>query len=354
MKIALITGITGQDGSYLAEFLLSKGYRVFGMVRRSSTFNRWRIDHLRKHFVNLDQNLYLEYGELSDSSSIARIIQKAQPDEIYNLAAQSHVKISFEKPEYTANSDAIGTLRILEMLRILGLDKKTKFYQASTSEMFGNTPHAPQNENTPFMPVSPYGTAKLYAHWITKNYREAYNMFAVSGILFNHESPRRGANFVTKKIIKSLAHIKYGLADKLVLGNLEAKRDWGYAKEYIEVMWLMLQQDKPEDFVIATGEAHTVREFVEEVCRNLQIDLRWQGEGRDEKGMDANTGKVIIELNDIYLRPNEVNHLLGDASRAKHVLGWEPKVKFKELVGLMVKFEEERVKKVPNKIQVDF
>lgn len=350
---ALITGITGQDGSYLAELLLSKGYTVYGMVRRASSFNRWRIDHLRKNFVNIDQNLYLEYGDLSDTSSLARIIQKAQPDEIYNLGAQSHVKVSFEEPEYTGDSDALGSLRILEAIRILGIEKKCKFYQASTSEMFGNTTEAPQNEDTPFRPVSPYGVAKLYAYWITKSYRDAYGLFAVNGILFNHESPRRGASFVTKKVIKGLTHVKYGKMDKLVMGNLETKRDWGHAREYVEAMWLMLQQDKPDDFVIATGEAHTVRELVEETCLNLGINLEWQGTGRQEKGIDKSSGKIILELNDIYLRPNEVNNLRGDVAKAKRILGWEPKITFKELVRQMVKYEEERIQKFPSNILID-
>lgn len=351
---ALITGITGQDGSYLAELLLSKGYTIYGMVRRASTFNRWRIDHLRKSFLNLDQKLYLEYGDLNDTSSIARIIQKSQPDEIYNLAAQSHVKVSFEEPEYTANSDGVGCLKILEMIRLLGLEKKTKFYQASTSEMFGDAKHSPQNEKTPFAPVSPYGVAKLYAYWITKSYRQAYGIFAVNGILFNHESPRRGANFVTKKIIKSLVMIKVGKMDKLILGNLEARRDWGFAKEYVEVMWLMLQQEQPDDFVIATGETHTVREFVEESCRCLDIPLEWQGRGREEKGIDKSSGKIIVQLNDIYLRPNEINNLRGDITKAREVLGWEPKVKFKELVKLMTDFELKRLKQTPDKLLIDY
>lgn len=353
VKIALITGINGQDGSYLTELLLTKGYQVHGIVRRASTFNRWRIDHLYKHLFNRHQNLYLEYGDLNDSSSIIRIMQKVWPDEIYNLAAQSHVQVSFETPEYTANIDALGTLRILEAVRILGLQKSTKFYQASTSELYGNTTQTPQNENTPFQPCSPYGTAKLYAYWIVKNYRDAYGIFAVNGILFNHESPRRGENFVSKKIVQGLTRVKAGKQDSLKLGSLDAKRDWGYAKEYVQAMWLMLQQEKPEDFVIATGEMHSVREFVEETSSHLDISLEWQGSGREEVGVDTKTGKTIVELDDVYLRPNEVYQLRGDASKAKKVLGWEPKVKFKELVKLMVDFEVEKLKREPSETFID-
>lgn len=353
MKKTLITGINGQDGSYLAELLLSKRYEVHGIVRRASTFNRWRIDHLHRHLFQRHPNFHLEYGDLTDSSNLVRIIQKVQPDEIYNLGAQSHVQVSFETPEYTANVDGMGVLRMIEAMRILGLEQKTKFYQASTSELYGNTPSVPQNEDTPFLPRNPYGVAKLYAYWIIRTYREAYDMFLVNGILFNHESARRGENFVSKKITQSLARVKLGMQDKLVLGNLDAKRDWGYAKEYVEAMWLMLQHDKPEDFVIATGEAHTVREFVEETCRVLEIDLKWQGAGRDEKGVDAKTGKIIVELSPHFLRPTEINILQGDASRAKKMLGWEPKVKFKELVRLMTNYDLERYKRGDDKIFID-
>ncbi|MDP3740711.1 MAG: GDP-mannose 4,6-dehydratase [bacterium] len=352
-KKALITGINGQDGSYLAEFLLAKGYEVHGILRRASTFNRWRIDHLHRHALDRHPNLHMAYGDLTDSSNIVRFVKKVEPDEFYNLGAQSHVQVSFETPEYTASVDAIGTLRVIEALRILGLEKKTRFYQASTSELYGNTPSVPQNEDTPFLPRNPYGVAKLYAYWIVETYREAYGMFLVNGVLFNHESPRRGENFVSKKITQSLARYKCGLQDKLVLGHLEAKRDWGYAKEYVEAMWLMLQQKEPEDFVIATGEAHTVREFVEETCRVLEIPLAWQGRGRDEKGVDTKTGKVIVELDDQYVRPTEINILQGDASKAKRVLGWESKVKFKELVKLMAEFDLARYQRGDEKIFID-
>lgn len=353
MKKALITGINGQDGSYLAEFLLEKGYEVYGILRRASTFNRWRIDHLHRHALDCHPNLHMEHGDLTDSSNIIRFVKKVKPDEVYNLAAQSHVQVSFETPEYTASVDAIGTLRVIEALRILGFEKTTKFYQASTSELYGNTPSVPQNEETPFLPRNPYGVAKLYAYWIVQTYREAYGMFLVNGVLFNHESPRRGENFVSKKITQSLASYKLGLQNKLVLGNLEARRDWGYAKEYVEAMWLMLQQEKPEDFVIATGEAHTVREFVEETCRVLEIDLKWQGTGLDEKGVDAKTGHVIVELDPHYIRPTDINILLGDAGKARRILGWEPRVKFKELVKLMAEFDLARYKQGGEKIFID-
>jgi len=353
MKKALITGINGQDGSYLAEFLLKKGYEVWGTVRRASTFNRWRIEHLHDRQFGKSDGLHLEYSDLSDASSLIRVIAKVKPDEIYNLAAQSHVQVSFETPEYTANVDAIGVLRIIEAMRILGLDKITKFYQASTSELFGQTSVVPQNENTPFHPRSPYGVAKLYAYWIVKNYREAYGLFGVNGILFNHESPRRGENFVTKKITQSLVSIKFGHQDKLKLGNLDAKRDWGYAKEYVESMWLMLQQDKPDDYVIATGETHSVREFVEEACSCLDIPLVWQGLARNEVGIDKSTGKVIIELENNYLRPAEVDILCGDAEKAKRIIGWNPKVKFKDLVKIMVDFDLKNVTLNPKTIYID-
>lgn len=339
MKKVLITGINGQDGSYLTEFLLNKDYEVWGIVRRASTFNRWRLDHLYKHLFKRHKNLHLEYADLNDSTSLIRVMEKSRPDEIYNLAAQSHVQVSFETPEYTANVDGLGTLRLIEAMRILGLDKSCKFYQASTSELFGQASESPQNEETPFHPRSPYGVAKLYAYWITRNYREAYGLFGVNGILFNHESPRRGENFVSKKVTQSLARIKLGYQEKFQLGNLDAKRDWGYAKEYVESMWLMLQQERADDFVIATGETHSVREFVEEACRCLNIPLVWQGVGREEKGIDGSSGKVILELDNHYLRPAEVDFLQGDASKAKKILDWEAKVKFKELVKIMVEFD---------------
>ncbi|MCR4278497.1 MAG: GDP-mannose 4,6-dehydratase [bacterium] len=339
MKCALITGVNGQDGSYLAEFLLKKGYHVVGLVRRASTFNRWRLDTIHHHFGERHERFRLEYGDLNDSSSVLRVLSHYKPDEIYNLAAQSHVQVSFETPEYTANVDALGTLRIVEAIRILGLENKTRLYQASTSELYGSTPFIPQNEETPFHPRSPYGVAKLYAYWIIKNYREAYNIFAVNGILFNHESPRRGENFVTKKITQGLVRVKLNMQSVLQLGNLEAKRDWGYAKEYVEAMWLMLQHPTPEDLVIATGSSHTVREFIEEACRNLNIDLVWKGTGIDEKGIDAKTGKIYIEIDPHYFRPSEVDHLQGDASKAEQLLGWKPKTTFKELVRLMTEHD---------------
>lgn len=343
-KTALITGITGQDGSYLAEFLLEKGYEVHGIKRRSSSFNTDRIDHLYQSPYIKERNFFLHYGDLTDSTNIIRLIQKIQPDEIYNLGAQSHVKVSFETAEYTANSDAVGALRILEAIKLSGMEKKTKFYQASTSEMFGATP-PPQNENTPFYPRSPYGVAKLYAHWITKNYREAYNIFAVSGILFNHESPRRGETFVTRKITRAVSRIKLGLQDKIYLGNLNAKRDWGHAKDFVRAMYLMLQQEKPRDFVIATGEQYSVREFCEKAFRELEIEIEWQGENENEKGIDKNTGKTLVEVHPEYFRPTEVDSLLGDAKKAKEVLNWEPKISFEELVKEMIKNDFELAKK---------
>lgn len=335
MKKALITGITGQDGSYLAEFLLEKGYEVHGVLRRSSSFNTWRIDHLYKdiHEANC---LHLHYGDLTDGTSIIRLIKEIEPDEIYNLAAQSHVKVSFETPEYTANSDGLGVLRILEAIKLLDIVDKVKMYQASTSELFGLVQETPQNEKTSFYPRSPYAAAKLYGYWIVKNYREAYNMFACNGILFNHESPRRGQTFVTRKITMGLCNIKLGNQEKLYLGNMDSKRDWGYAKEYVESMWLILQQDKPDDYVIATGETHTVREFVEEACKVLDMEIEWQGTGVDEKGIDKKTGKTIIEIDPQYFRPTEVDLLLGDSSKAKKILGWEAKTKFKDLVKIMI------------------
>ena len=335
MKKALITGVTGQDGSYLAEFLLKKGYEVHGVMRRSSSFNTWRVNHLYKDPHERD-HFILHYGDLTDATNVIRLIKQIKPDEIYNLAAQSHVMVSFETAEYTANCDGLGVLRVLEAVRLLDMIDKVKIYQASTSELFGKVIETPQNEKTPFYPRSPYGAAKLYAHWIMKNYREAYNMFACNGILFNHESPRRGQTFVTRKITMGLSKIKLGMQKKLYLGNIDAKRDWGYAPEYVESMWMMLQQDKPDDYVIATGETHTVREFIEEACRVLNIDLEWKGKGVDEKGIDKKTGKTIIEIDPRYFRPTEVNLLLGDASKAQKILGWKAKTKFKELVKIMI------------------
>ena len=335
MKKALITGVTGQDGSYLAEFLLNKKYKVYGIKRRSSSFNTSRIDQI----FETDKNFKLYYGDLTDSTNLIRLIQTIQPDEIYNLGAQSHVKVSFETPEYTANSDAMGTLRILEAIRILKMENVVKFYQASTSEMFGKVQQIPQTEITPFYPRSPYGVAKLYAHWITKNYREAYGIHASSGILFNHESPRRGETFVTKKITMGLNKIKNGKDDCLYLGNLDAKRDWGHARDYIEAMWLMLQQDEPDDYVIATGEQYSVRDFVEESASYFGFDIEWVGQGLDEVGVDKNTGNTIVRIDDKYFRPAEVETLLGDATKAKEILGWVPKVSFKELVKEMCLYE---------------
>ena len=350
-KVALITGITGQDGSCLAEFLIDKGYEVHGVLRRSSSFNTGRIEHLyldewvrdmkRKRLVNL------HWGDMTDTSSLIRIIQTIQPDEIYNLAAQSHVKVSFDVPEFTAETDAVGTLRLLEAVRILGMEHKTKIYQASTSELFGLVQETPQKETTPFYPRSPYAVAKLYAYWIMKNYRESYGMFAVNGILFNHESERRGENFVTRKITLAACRIAQGLQDKLYLGNLSSLRDWGYAKDYVECMWLMLQQEKPEDFVIATGEQHTVREFCTLAFKYAGIELEWQGEGLAEKGIDKNTGKVLVEVDPKYFRPAEVQTLLGDPTKARTVLGWNPrKTSFDELVRLMVESDKQFVRKV--------
>ena len=343
-KVALITGITGQDGSFLAEFLLEKGYEVHGIIRRSSSFNTGRIEHL--YFdewvrdMKQQRSINLHYGDMTDSSSLIRIIQTTQPDEIYNLAAQSHVKVSFDVPEYTAESDATGTLRLLEAVRILGLERKTRIYQASTSELFGLVQETPQRETTPFYPRSPYGVAKLYGYWITKNYRESYGMFAVNGILFNHESERRGETFVTRKITLAAARIAAGQQDKLYLGNLDALRDWGYARDYVECMWLMLQHDQPEDFVIATGEQHSVREFTERAFAHVGIELRWQGEGVGEQGIDQATGRVLVEVDPKYFRPAEVETLLGDPTKAKTLLGWNPqKTSFEELVRLMVEHD---------------
>ena len=334
MKRALITGVTGQDGSYLAEFLLNKGYEVHGIKRRSSSINTGRIDHLFQDPHDSNLKFILHHGDLTDSTSLIRIIQEVQPDEIYNLAAQSHVKVSFEEPEYTANSDALGALRILEAIRILKLEKKTKYYQASTSELYGAVKESPQNENTPFYPRSPYGVAKLYAYWITVNYREAYGIYACNGILFNHESPVRGETFVTRKITRALTRIKLGLQKTLYLGNLNAMRDWGHAKDYVEVQWLMLQQDKPSDFVIATGKQYSVRDFVNLAAKNLDMKLEWKGKDEDEIGICED--KEIIKIDTNYYRPTEVESLLGDSSKAKKELGWEPKISFEELVKEMV------------------
>ncbi|MBU4491732.1 MAG: GDP-mannose 4,6-dehydratase [Euryarchaeota archaeon] len=335
MKKALITGVTGQDGAYLAEFLLNKGYIVHGIKRRASLFNTARIDHLYRDPHEEGVRFFLHYGDLTDSSNLIRLIQQTQPDEIYNLAAQSHVAVSFEEPEYTANSDALGPLRVLEAIRILGLEKKTRFYQASTSELYGLVQETPQNETTPFYPRSPYAVAKLYAYWITVNYREAYGIYACNGILFNHESPVRGENFVTRKITRALARIKLGLQKRLYLGNLDAKRDWGHARDYVEVQWLMLQQEKPEDFVIATGVQYSVRDFINIAAKELGIAIHWKGKGVDEKGYD-DVGKCIVSVDPRYFRPTEVEALLGDPSKAKEKLGWQPKITFDELVKEMV------------------
>ncbi|MBO7144334.1 MAG: GDP-mannose 4,6-dehydratase [Salinivirgaceae bacterium] len=357
-KVALITGITGQDGSFLAEFLLEKDYEVHGIMRRSSSFNTGRIEHLyldewvrdmkQKRLINL------HYGDMTDSSSLIRIIQLVQPDEIYNLAAQSHVKVSFDVPEYTAEADAIGTLRLLEAVRILGLEKKCKLYQASTSELFGLVQEVPQKETTPFYPRSPYGVAKQYGFWITKNYRESYGMFACNGILFNHESERRGETFVTRKITLAAARIVQGYQDKLYLGNLNSLRDWGYAKDYVECMWLILQQEKPDDFVIATGEYHTVRDFCTLAFKTLGVNLRWEGEGVNEKGIDTATGNVLVEVDPKYFRPAEVDQLLGDPTKAKTQLGWNPrKTSFEELVKIMVEHDMKFVKKIHLKANME-
>jgi len=335
-KNALITGVTGQDGAYLAELLLSKGYFVHGIKRRASSFNTARIDHLYHDPHEEDVRFFLHHGDMTDSSNIIRLIQKIQPDEIYNLAAMSHVAVSFESPEYTADVDGIGTLRMLEAIRILGLEKKTRFYQASTSELYGLVQESPQKETTPFYPRSPYAVAKLYAYWITVNYREAYGIYACNGILFNHESPIRGENFVTRKITRALARIKLGLQEHLFLGNLNALRDWGHAKDYVEMQWLMLQQEQAEDFVIATGVQYSVRDFVSIAAKELGIDVRWVGDGMNEKGFDQN-GKCIVSVDPRYFRPTEVENLLGDASKAKYKLGWQPKITFEELVQEMVR-----------------
>ncbi|MGG3006517.1 GDP-mannose 4,6-dehydratase [Geobacillus stearothermophilus] len=353
MKRALITGVTGQDGSFLAEFLLEKGYEVHGIIRRSSSYNQERLEDILsqeevdaiKNIIN-NKNFHLHYGDLTDTSNIIRLIGEIRPDEIYNLAAQSHVRVSFDMPEYTADVDALGTLRILEAVRILGLTEKTRIYQASTSELYGKVQEVPQKETTPFYPRSPYGVAKLYAYWITKNYRESYGMFAVNGILFNHESERRGETFVTRKITLAAARIAQGKQEKLYLGNLNALRDWGYAKDYVECMWLMLQHDTPEDFVIATGEMHSVREFATLAFKYAGIEIEWQGEGLNEKGIDKATGRVLIEVDPKYFRPAEVDQLLGDPTKAKTLLGWNPtKTPFEELVRIMVEADMKKVEK---------
>ena len=345
-KIALISGVTGQDGSYLTEFLLGKGYIVHGIKRRASSFNTERIDHIYQDPHERGRRFILHYGDMTDATNLMKIIQKIQPDEIYNLAAMSHVQVSFEMPEYTANTDGLGALRLLEAIRILGLEKKTKFYQASTSELFSGKPgEAPQNERTPFYPRSPYGVAKLYAYWITVNYREAYNIFACNGILMNHESPRRGETFVTRKITMAATRISLGLQDKLYLGNLNAKRDWGHSKDSVEAMWLMLQQPEPDDYVIATGKQHSVREFCQLAFKELGIDLEWQGEGLNEKGIDKKTGKVIVGVDPRYFRPTEIESLLGDSRKAREKLGWRPKTSFQELIKEMVQSDLEEAKK---------
>ncbi|MGI5830482.1 MAG: GDP-mannose 4,6-dehydratase [Bradymonadia bacterium] len=345
MKKALITGVTGQDGAYLAEFLLEKGYEVHGLKRRASSFNTQRIDHLYEEPHAKNRRFYLHYTDITDTSNLVRIIQSIQPDEIYNLAAQSHVQVSFEVPEYTAQTDGIGTLRLLEAIRILGLQNKIRFYQASTSELFGKAQETPQTERTPFYPRSPYAAAKLYAYWIVVNYRESYQMFACNGILFNHESPRRGETFLTRKVTRAVANIKLGVQDKLYVGNLNAKRDWGFAGDYVEAMWLMLQHDTPEDFVIATGKTTSVREFITLAFAEMDYKIRWEGEGIEEKGVDAQSGKILVQVDPRYFRPTEVDLLLGDPSKAKRLLGWQPRVQLPELVAMMVKSDYELAKR---------
>ena len=344
-KVALVTGVTGQDGAYLAELLLKKNYIVHGIKRRSSLFNTDRIDHLYQDKHEKNVSFFLHYGDLTDSTNLIRLVQEIQPDEIYNLAAMSHVKVSFDTPEYTANADGIGTLRLLEAIRILKMEKKVKFYQASTSELYGKVVETPQSETTPFYPRSPYAVAKIYGFWIVKNYREAYNLYACNGILFNHESPLRGETFVTRKITRAVAKIKLGLQEKLYLGNLDAKRDWGHAKDYVRGMWLMLQQDKAEDYVLASGETHPVREFVTLAFNEVGIDVEWKGEGINEQGYDKATGKTLVEVDSAYFRPTEVDLLHGDASKAKKELGWEPVYTFQELVTEMVKSDMELFQK---------
>ncbi|MDG2376705.1 MAG: GDP-mannose 4,6-dehydratase [Woeseiaceae bacterium] len=345
-KIALITGVTGQDGAYLAELLLEKGYEVHGIKRRASSYNTERVDHLYQDPHEDDRRFILHYGDLTDTTNLIRIIQEVSPDEIYNLGAQSHVAVSFEMPEYTANVDGLGTLRILEAIRLLGMTDTCRFYQASTSELFGKVQETPQTEATPFYPRSPYGAAKLYAYWITVNYREAYGMYACNGILFNHESPIRGETFVTRKVTRSLARIKVGIEDRLYLGNLDARRDWGHAKDYVYMQWLMLQQEKPEDFVIATGTQHSIRDLVNTAAAALEMNIEWQGNGQDEVGIDADTGQTIVSIDPKYFRPTEVETLLGDARYAREKLGWEPKVSFEELVQEMTASDLQDAEKV--------
>jgi GDPmannose 4,6-dehydratase len=345
MKRALITGITGQDGAYLADFLLAKGYEVHGIKRRASSFNTARIDHLYADPHESDVRFRLHYGDLTDATNLIRIMQEVQPDEIYNLAAQSHVMVSFETPEYTANADALGALRILEAMRILNLKEKTRFYQASTSELYGRVRQTPQTESTPFYPRSPYGVAKLYGYWITVNYREAYGFFACNGILFNHESPIRGETFVTRKVTRGLARIKAGLQAMLYVGNLDARRDWGHARDYVRMMWMMLQQPAPEDYVIATGRQHSVRDLIELAAAQIGIRLRWEGQGIDERGFDVATGRPVVAVDPRYFRPTEVDTLLGDPSKARHKLGWEPRISFEELIGEMVAADLEEAEK---------
>ncbi len=344
-KKALITGVTGQDGAYLAEFLLKKGYEVHGIKRRSSLFNTDRIDHLYQDPHVENRNFILHYGDLTDATNLIRILKQVQPDEVYNLAAQSHVAVSFESPEYTADTDALGTLRLLEGIRLLGLEKRTRFYQASTSELYGKVQETPQTEKTPFYPRSPYGVAKLYAYWITVNYREAYNIYACNGILFNHESPLRGETFVTRKITRALARISLGLQDCLYLGNLDAKRDWGHAKDYVRMQWLMLQQDTPEDYVIATGKQYSVRDFVNIAAKNLNMEIAWKGSGVNEKGIDKKTKRTVIAVDPTYFRPTEVETLLGDPSKAKLKLGWEPEISFEKIVKEMIQADFANAKK---------
>jgi len=345
MKTALITGITGQDGAYLAELLLKEGYEVHGIKRRASLFNTDRIDHLYRDPHDRESRFHLHYGDLTDSTNLIRIVQETRPDEIYNLAAQSHVKVSFETAEYTANSDALGTLRILEALRILNMEERTRFYQASTSELYGLVQEVPQKETTPFYPRSPYAVAKLYAYWICRNYREAYGIYACNGILFNHESPLRGETFVTRKITRAAARIHLGLQDKLYLGNLDAKRDWGDARDYVVAQWKILQQPEPDDYVIATGEQHSVREFVEKAFREVNITIRWEGKDLDERGVDAGTGRVLIEIDPRYFRPTEVESLLGDPTKARKELDWAPKITFKQMISDMVRADLEEAKR---------
>jgi len=345
MKNALITGISGQDGSYLSEFLLKKGYEVHGIKRRASSFNTQRIDHLYHDPHEVNVNFHLHYGDLTDTSNLVRIIQEVQPDEIYNLGAQSHVQVSFEVPEYTADTDGLGALRLLEAIRILGMEKKVRFYQASTSELYGKVQEIPQKETTPFYPRSPYAVAKMYAYWIVVNYRESYGMHASNGILFNHESPRRGETFVTRKITRAVARIKTGLQDKLFLGNLNSERDWGFAGDYVQMMWMMLQQDQPDDYVVATGVKRTVRDFVNYSFNELGIELKWSGEGINEKGIDKSTGKTLVEVDPKYFRPAEVELLIGDPTKAKEKLGWVPEVQLQELVSMMVKSDLKEAEK---------